>query len=131
MKRGKICAKIDWPISVDTELCCEEGHHIRSRRIKWKWVKVETLLSQIKRSDLHVKESACSHYSLVVSFWNGNQFSMSRKKELLLFRSRMFINSFCGKRLMTEKKETRQMGRNNQEARVQAPTEENEGTVGN
>lgn len=43
----------------------------------------------------------------------------------------MFINSFCGKRLMTEKKETRQMGRNNQEARVQAPTEENEGTVGN
>ena len=32
---------------------------------------------------------------------------------------------------MTEKKETRQMGRNNQEARVQAPTEENEGTVGN
>lgn len=73
-------------------------------------MKVETLLSQIKRSGLHVKESACSHYCLVVSFWDGNQFSMSRRKELLLCRNRMFINSFCGKRLMTEMKETRQMG---------------------
>lgn len=43
----------------------------------------------------------------------------------------MFINSFCGKRLMTEMKETRQMGRNNQEARAQAAMEENGGTVGN
>lgn len=32
---------------------------------------------------------------------------------------------------MTEMKETRQMGRNNQEAKVQAPAEESGGTVGN